>query len=146
MLITNHLHLLYSLSQTNTNDICHISGAKNVPSLTYFLAFQYFSISFPAEIDLSTIAQDQPALDTLDLTSCSKCAYLLLPFSEDAIVYDTATGSLGILCLTITSVPCSTWLSHCYQVQHRLFICRTALQHYISIYRIYVSTYEAILF
>ncbi|XP_014785948.1 uncharacterized protein K02A2.6-like [Octopus bimaculoides] len=55
------------------------------------------SLSTPAAIDLITIAQDRPALHTLDLTytklSCCKFAYLPLPSAEGTILWDIATGS-----------------------------------------------------
>lgn len=41
---------------------------------------------------------------------------------------------------------CFTQLSHHNQVQHRLFLCQTSLQHCYSTSRHYISTYKIILF
>lgn len=79
-----------------TSDIHQISGAKNAPAgaLSRLLACSILPL---AEIDLSFTVQDQPALNTLNLTSskwsCCKCAYLLRSLSEGTIICDTATGS-----------------------------------------------------
>ena len=77
-----------------TSDIKHIPGTENVPADT--LSRQPIcSISKPNSIDLNAIGQDQPSLDSLDLTSdeysCCKFSQLPLPVSEGTIFCDTDT-------------------------------------------------------
>ena len=51
-----------------TSDIRHIPGTENVPA-DALSRLPVSSILMPSSIDLTAMAQDQPALDSLDLTS-----------------------------------------------------------------------------
>ena len=65
-----------------TSDIRHIPGTENVPA-DAFCRLPVCPILTPCSIDLTVIAQDQPALDSLDLTpdgySCCKFSEVPLP-------------------------------------------------------------------
>ena len=112
MIYTDHKPLTFALSSKTdkhsprtfrhldyisqfTSDIRHIPGTENVPddALSRLLVS---SILTPSSIDLTAMAPDQPALDSLDLTSdeysCCKSLQVSLPVSECTILCDTATG------------------------------------------------------
>ena len=63
-----------------TSDIRHIPGTENVPTDTLSLP-PVSTILTPSSIDLTTVAQDQPSLDSLDLTSdkYSCCKFSQVP-------------------------------------------------------------------
>lgn len=80
-----------------SSDIRYIPGEKNVPA-DALSRLPVCSITSPASIDCTTIARNQPALDTLNLTSskwswCKLAYFFLLPFSDGTILCDTDTGS-----------------------------------------------------
>ena len=78
-----------------TSDIRHIPGTENVRAGA-LSRLPVASISTPTSINLTAVAKDQPALDSLDLTSdeYSGCKFSLvpLPVLEGTIPYDTAIG------------------------------------------------------
>ena len=78
-----------------TSDIRHIPGTENVPA-DALSRLPVSSILTPSSVDLTAMAQDQPALDSFDLTSnkYSSCKFsqIPLPVSEGTILCDTATG------------------------------------------------------
>ena len=86
-----HLHYISQF----TSDIRHIPGTENVPA-DALSHLPVSSILTPSLIDLTAVVQDQPALDSLDLTSneysCCKFSQVPLPVSKGTILCDIATG------------------------------------------------------
>lgn len=99
--LCSHMLMIFLISRdSEKSHLQHLWG--NV--LTYALShFSAGSITSPSTIDLTSIAQDQPALSTLGLTSdkwsCCKFKYLLLRSFEGHILCYTSTGSLRSLVL-----------------------------------------------
>ena len=78
-----------------TSDIRHIPGTENVPA-DALSRLPVSSILIPSSIDLTAMAQNQPALDSLDLISdkysCCKFSQEPFPVSEGTILCDKATS------------------------------------------------------
>ena len=79
-----------------TSDISHIPRTENVPA-DPLSRLPVASILTPSLINLTAMANDLPALDSLDLTSSNeysgcKFSQVSLPVSEGTILCDIATG------------------------------------------------------